>query len=164
LAGQILESSRDEVRRTLWNLRSGLLDTRDLLGSLQAIAANLCPGTKPMVSCRSVGAAIDLPDSVAHAVLRIAQEALSNAAKHAAAGNVEAVVEFGEAEVILTVTDDGCGFEPGAAASADPTHFGLQGMRGRARRLNGEFHIESKLGRGTTVRASIPHSPQAKTP
>jgi signal transduction histidine kinase len=163
LASQILDSSRDEVRRTLWNLRSGLLDTGDLLGSLQAIAANLCPGTKPAVSCRSVGVAIDLPDSVAHAVLRIAQEALSNAVKHASPENAEAVVEFGKDEVILTVSDDGCGFEPGAAAGADPTHFGLQGMRGRARRLHGEFHIESTPGRGTIVRASIPHRPPPVT-
>jgi signal transduction histidine kinase len=163
LAGQILDSSRDEVRRTLWNLRSGLLDTGDLLGSLQAIAANLCPGTKPAVSCRSVGAAIDLPDSVAHALLRIAQEALSNAVKHASAENAEAVVEFGNAEVILTVSDDGCGFEPGEASAADPTHFGLQGMRGRARRLHGQFQIDSTPGSGTTVRASIPLRAQPET-
>jgi len=164
LAGQILDSSRDEVRRTLWNLRSGLLDTGDLLGSLQAIAANLCPGTNPTVSCRSVGTAIDLPDSVAHAVLRIAQEALSNAVKHASAENAEAVVEFAADEVILSVSDDGCGFESGAAAGADPTHFGLQGMRGRARRLHGQFEIDSTPGRGTTIRASIPLRAQPEKP
>ncbi|BCX49060.1 sensor histidine kinase [Haloferula helveola] len=157
LAGQILASHRDEVRRTLWNLRSGLLDTGDLLGSLRAIAENLCPGTKPVISCRRTGEVLDLPDSVAHAVLRIAQEAMSNAVKHASAENVEAAVEFGATEVILTVTDDGCGFKPGAAAGADPAHFGLQGMRGRARRLDGQFEVNSTPGEGTTVRATIPH-------
>ena len=157
LASQILESSRDEIRRTLWNLRSGLLDTGDLLGSLRAIAANLCPGTRPVISCRCVGPARELPDRVAHAVLRIAQEAMSNAVTHASAGHIEAVIEFGPTEVILTVKDDGCGFEPGSAAGTDSHHFGLQGMRGRVRRLHGDFEIDSSPGRGAMIRAAIPN-------
>jgi signal transduction histidine kinase len=159
LATRILGSYRDEVRRTLWNLRSGLLDTGDLPGSLRAIAANLCPGTKPAISCRHLGEARNLPDSHAHALLRIAQEALSNAVEHSSAENVEAVVEFGATGVSLTVTDDGCGFDAGAAGGTDRVHFGLQGMRGRARRLGGEFQLDSTPGRGTTVRVVIPRHP-----
>jgi signal transduction histidine kinase len=66
------------------------------------------------------------------------------------------VIEFAADNVVLTVSDDGCGFEPRAAAAADPLHFGLQGMRGRARRLHGNFLLDSAPGRGTTVRVELP--------
>lgn len=157
LASQILSSSRDEIRRSLWNLRSGLLDTDDLIGSLQAIAANLSPDKQPEISCRCVGEMKALPEGIAHALLRIAQEALSNAVNHASANTVEAVLEFGTDEVILVVRDDGKGFDKKDALELDATHFGLQGMRGRARRLNGQFQIDSKPGSGTTIRATLPY-------
>jgi len=156
LAGQILHAARDEVRRTLWNLRSGLLDAGDLIGSLQSIAANLCPDRNPEITCRPVGQASPLPDSVAHALLRIAQEAMSNAVKHADAEHIEVVVEFSESGVSLLIDDDGRGFHADDAAGMAASHFGLQGMRDRVRRLNGQFQIESKPGGGTTVRVSFP--------
>jgi signal transduction histidine kinase len=156
LAGQILHAARDEVRRALWNLRSGLLDTGDLIGSLQAIAANLSPDTKPEISCRSVGEARPLPESVAHALLRIAQEALSNAVKHSDAGEIDVVVEFGESEVSLIVGDNGRGFHADDAAKMAASHFGLQGMRDRTRRLHGQFQIDSKPGSGTTIKVTVP--------
>ena len=162
LARQILGSSRDEIRRSLWNLRSGLLDSNDLLGSLEAIAANLSPDAQPEILCHCEGKIRPLPDSMSHALLRIAQEALSNAVNHASARHVDALVEFSENHVILTVRDDGRGFDLSDAMKLDPPHFGLQGMRGRTRRLNGEFHIESKPGTGTTVRATIPNPSQAE--
>lgn len=157
LAGQILNAARDEVRRTLWNLRSGLLDTGDIIGSIQAIASNLSPDKKPAISCRSAGQARPLPDSVAHALLRITQEAMSNAVKHADAAHIEVVVEFRESEVILVIRDDGHGFDTDAATGMAASHFGLQGMRDRTRRLNGTFEIESKPGCGTTVKVTVPN-------
>lgn len=160
LASQILSSSRDEIRRSLWNLRSGLLDTDDLIGSLESIAANLSPDQQPKISCRCVGKMKLLPEGVAHALLRIAQEALSNAVNHAAAQAVEAVVEFGVDKVILMVSDDGQGFDTKDALELDESHFGLQGMRGRARRLNGQFQIDSKPGSGTTIRVTFPYPHQ----
>lgn len=164
LAGRILNVSRDEIRRSLWNLRSGLLDTHDLIGSLRAIAANLSPDRSPEITCRCVGTMRPLPERVAHALLRIAQEAMSNAVNHASAQAVEVVVEFSPKEVMLVVRDDGRGFANGKVAALDATHFGLQGMRGRARRLNGQFAIETDPGRGTAVRASFPDKLAADCP
>lgn len=156
LAGQILHSARDEVRRALWNLRSGLLDTGDLLGSLQAIAANLSPDRKPEISCSAAGEVKPLPESVTHALLRITQEALSNAVKHADAKAIDVLVEFDKSELTLMIRDDGRGFHADAAANMAASHFGLQGMRDRTRRLHGQFQIDSKPGRGTTVKVTIP--------
>jgi signal transduction histidine kinase len=156
LAGEILDSTRDEIRRTLWNLRSGLLDTGDLVGSLEAIARNLSPGGRPEIVCRSTGSVRTLPDLVAHALLRIAQEAMSNAVSHSGAERVDLVVGFGSRDVTLEVTDGGCGFDAESVASPDCRHFGLQGMRGRVVRLQGDFEVHSAPGHGTRIHVRIP--------
>lgn len=156
LAGEILDSTRDEIRRTLWSLRSGLLDTGDLVGSLEAIARNLSPGGRPEIVCRSTGRVRTLPDLVAHALLRIAQEAMSNAVSHSGAGQVELVLGFNPGDVTLEVIDAGCGFDTQATADADCRHFGLQGMRGRVVRLQGDFEIQSAPGHGTRIHVRIP--------
>lgn len=156
LAGEILNSTRDEIRRTLWSLRSGLLETDDLVGSLRAIAENLSPGGKPVIHCRSEGPVRGLPDLIAHSLLRIAQEAMSNAVSHSGAGTVDILLVFGENQVTLDVTDDGCGFIAESAAGEETHHFGLQGMRGRVKRLQGHFELNSTPGRGTRVHVWIP--------
>ena len=68
------------------------------------------------------------------------------------------MLTFGEGTISLTVRDDGRGFDMKDVAKLDPSHFGLQGMRGRVRRLDGQFHLESVPGQGTTIRATFPHS------
>jgi signal transduction histidine kinase len=158
LASQILNFSRSEIRRTLWNLRTGLLDTGDMIGSLQAIATNLSPDSKPEIACCCAGAPHPLPDSIAHTLLRCGQEAMSNAVNHASAQRVEAILEFGEGEVSLIVRDDGNGFLVDDVEGSATSHFGLQGMRERIGRMNGRFQIETKPGGGTTVRAVIPYA------
>ncbi len=83
-------------------------------------------------------------------VLRIAQEALHNALRHAAAGRISVRLEAGEQRLTLVVADDGAGFHP-----ADPelraTHLGLTSMEERARRLGGRLEVRSAPGQGTTV-------------
>jgi len=158
LAGQILNFSRSEIRRTLWNLRSGLLDSGDLIGSLQTIASNLSPDRMPEITCHSTGEPRSMPDSVAHVLLRVGQEALSNAVTHASAQHVEAVLEFGEAEVRLIVRDDGVGFTADDVEGPMTQHFGLQGMRERLGRIHGQCRIDSAPGMGTTVRAVVPYA------
>ena len=88
-------------------------------------------------------------------VFRIAHEAVMNAARHASATRVAVVLAEREDRVILTVSDDGVGFDPDAPDS-DPDHWGLNCMRERARAIGGVLHVETAPGAGTRVIADVP--------
>jgi signal transduction histidine kinase len=102
------------------------------------------------------GARRRLPDDVEQNVLRIAQEAVTNAVKHASAKHVKIHVRMDERRLLLRVNDDGRGFEPSGAFASTGGRFGLLGMRERAERLGGQLDLSSELGRGTQVEVSVP--------
>ena len=87
-------------------------------------------------------------------VLRVAQEALSNVAKHARAERVGVTLSFDENEVILDVRDDGVGFD--TDHPRQPASFGLRGMRQRTERLAGSLAIEAEAGAGTALSVRLP--------
>ncbi len=96
------------------------------------------------------------------ALLRIAQEALTNARKHAQAQRVRVGLQYGAEEVTLLVEDDGIGFDPNAQAAPGPQGgYGLFGMNERARLLGGEVRIESTPGWGSRVLARLPYRPSS---
>ena len=97
-----------------------------------------------------------LPAAVEDVLYRAAQEALSNATRHAGARTVHVSVVEGRRRVTLSVTDDGGGFDPAVRTGSG---FGLVGMRERVRSIGGEVWIESERGRGTTVRVELPLVP-----
>ena len=100
----------------------------------------------------------DLSRDVALCLFRVAQEALQNALRHAAARAVAVRLRRGPAEVAVTVRDDGSGFAvpPRLTAYTQQGHFGLAGMAERAQLLGGQLAIESAPGAGTTVTARLP--------
>jgi signal transduction histidine kinase len=136
-----------------------LLDAGDVFGSLQAIAARLNPEGVLTIDFHSEGEARHLSDVVAHTLLRIGQEALSNALAHANARRVAVILRFAQESVSLSIQDDGCGFEPGQASGPEAGHFGLEGMRSRAKRLGGQLDLTSKPEGGVTVTVCLPLSP-----
>jgi signal transduction histidine kinase len=90
-------------------------------------------------------------------VYRIAQEALNNVSKHAAARQVTVLLERRGDGVVLIVEDDGCGFDP--AAVRDPKEaLGLVGMRERAQIIGGRLEVETTPGQGTSVFLHVPTS------
>jgi signal transduction histidine kinase len=92
--------------------------------------------------------------TVATAIFRILQEALSNAARHSRASRVVVTLENCGSDLVLEVRDDGVGIAPAAAAN---THsIGLAGMRERAQLVGGGLSISGAAGAGTIVRAQIP--------
>lgn len=99
-----------------------------------------------------------LPDARRIALLRILQEALLNARKHAQAQQVLVALSFYDNTLRLIVKDDGRGFSPSELRTRPPDAggAGLQAMRARARALGGEFKVQTGPGRGTRVEASIP--------
>ena len=99
-----------------------------------------------------------LPQEMRVALIRILQEALLNARKHARAGRMKVTLSFQEGSLRLMVLDDGRGFSPGELRSRLPEKggAGLQLMRGRALALGGQFTVQTGPGQGTRVEASIP--------
>jgi signal transduction histidine kinase/DNA-binding NarL/FixJ family response regulator len=154
----------DEARRSVWNLGPASLESGSLVEALQGEADPRRAG----LPCRLIvsGTARPLTAESQLAVLRVAQESIANARKHANPTRVELRLDFGDDVVTLAVSDDGRGFDPDALSTA-PTPgggFGLPGMRERVQRLGGTLEIASRhTGTGgTTISARIPH--QAPTP
>ncbi len=99
---------------------------------------------------------LQLPATVELQLLRIVQEALSNARKHSGAQVVDIALEQHDGRIVGEVTDDGTGFDPGGPKRSDFPRFGLAIMRERAESIDGELDVFSKPGGGTRVRIDIP--------
>ena len=100
----------------------------------------------------------DLPEETRVALIRILQEALHNARKHAQAQQMTVILSLHDNILRLTIADDGQGFSPGELRARHPDQggAGLQAMRARAQALDGDFRVQTGLDQGTRVEASIP--------
>src|SRR5215218_3709983 len=138
----------EEARRSVLDLRAAPLEGRTLPAALAALAE----GSR-VVKFESSPASMPLPPAVEVGLYRIAQEALQNALRHAAAAHVLLRLETSSESVRLTVQDDGKGFPEGNPSAS---RFGLVGMQERARLLGGTFQVESSPGAGTRITAEVP--------
>ena len=143
----MLASSRVELRRCIWDLRSEALDVPDFGEAIRRTVQPVIGKASLAVSCAIPRAR--LSDSTAHALLRIVRELAANAVAHGAASgiSVEGTVSDGNAR--LMVRDNGSGFDPESCPGQNEGHFGLKGIRERVKRLDGTFSIVSAPGRGT---------------
>ena len=158
VAQKMVAHAAEELRGSVWALRTMPVAGRSFRESLETIATQTCHGHPEQIAVRVAGMPNDVPQFVAGNLLLVAQEALHNAVHHAGARQIE-VVATGDAaagSIDLTVRDDGRGFTPGSQLGPDQGHFGLSGMRERIERLGGTLSIESQPGSGTTVRAVVP--------
>jgi signal transduction histidine kinase/DNA-binding NarL/FixJ family response regulator len=157
------EAAFEETRRSVLGLAPSPLEDRSLEEALELELA--WANRTGVVEARLVTAGVATPLSrdVAHTLFRIAQEALTNALRHARARSIRVGVVYGEAGVTLLVQDDGSGFDPaGLPEHGDRHSLGLAGMEGRARLLGGTLEVDSTPGWGTRVRAWIPEpSPES---
>jgi signal transduction histidine kinase len=97
---------------------------------------------------------LELDAAAQHAVLRVAQEAMANAARHADPTTIRLALRAADGGAVLEVVDDGCGFDPTACTT--PSGVGLRLMRERVAELGGELAVDSRPGIGTTVSAFLP--------
>jgi ligand-binding sensor domain-containing protein/signal transduction histidine kinase len=155
VARKMVKHSLTEARRALWDLRSNAAENGNLAATLYDTSQRLVAGKPLELDFKVDGEAAKLPGDVETNLLRIGQEAVSNAASHAGARRVEVRLSFGPQEVRLQVSDDGCGFDPGRQ-TANGGHFGLTGMRERALKFGGEFALDSRPGAGTEVVVRVP--------
>ncbi|MFE3068146.1 sensor histidine kinase [Streptomyces sp. NPDC059247] len=119
-------------------------------------ASGAGPAAGPRVRFSVSGTPVELPTPYEVALLRIAQSALGNTVRHAAASRAEITLSFMDSSVTLDVVDDGVGFDPGAVRPSSDGGFGLPAMRSRAESLGGAFTVESAPGQGTAVAVSLP--------
>ena len=147
-----------EARLSVQGLRASALDGQDLADALAAVVTRVDTSGAAAARFSVQGDAADVPAAIANELLRIGEEALANALRHASAGHVLASLQVTHDDVRLVVEDDGSGID---LAAADAAGFGLLGMRERAARLGGTLTVESQPGEGTRVQAHIPIQPAA---
>jgi signal transduction histidine kinase len=152
MARNMAEFSHDEVQDAVWDLRSRLLEHEDLGSALKRLAGELGDGESPQVTVTVGGSAHRFPSSTEHHLLRIGQEAITNAIKHGRAHHIQVMLEYADKGLVLTIKDDGGGFIPEKALNvAREGHFGLQGLRDRAQKIGAELKILSEPGHGASV-------------
>jgi two-component system sensor histidine kinase UhpB len=156
LAAQTL----DEVRKLALELRPSVLDDLGLVAALRQYVRSTEQRSGLSAQLTVVGwdetdGGPRLPAEVETALFRIAQEALTNAIRHARATSVQVRLRRTPGAVTLEVRDDGVGLAPVPSPEAGE-HLGMFGMRERARLLDGEFHATPVSPRGTLVHVSIP--------
>jgi signal transduction histidine kinase len=140
----------NEIRNMALLLRPSMLDDFGLLPALEWQAREIGKRTGLRVQVASEISA-ELPEEHKTCVYRVVQEALHNCAQHAQASAVQVCVRHQAGQILLSVQDDGCGFDPQRVRG-----LGLLGMEERARHLGGTFQIDSQPGCGTLLRVTLP--------
>jgi ligand-binding sensor domain-containing protein/signal transduction histidine kinase len=147
-----------EARRYVWDLRSQALDKNDLPAALSDTARRLTSETEVQAKVEVSGTFRPLSQLIEGNLLRIGQEAINNAVRHAQARNVAINLKFDAKRVQLTIRDDGLGFDYQISPKGEAKHFGLIGMRERAVRIGGTLEINSRADEGTEVLVDVPIS------
>jgi two-component system, NarL family, sensor histidine kinase LiaS len=160
MIAKLAEQTQLDLRALLLELRPTTVVEKGLAEALRGLAADWQSVNGIAVECSLILNSRRIPGVVEDAVYRITQEALSNIAKHAHATSVQISLIGGQRQMILSISDNGVGFEPDIAKSNG--HFGLTSMRERALSVGGELVIESDEMHGTTVQTTLPLAIQEK--
>ena len=165
LGRQLAKATRDaratlaDVRQYMGALRQSAPGGLGLPTTVARLIDDLKRQTGLAVEMQERGPERELVADLQRAVIRIVGEALRNVAQHADARHAIVTLAYSDADVVVSVTDDGAGFDAAATvASAEANgHFGLVGMRERAEAVGGRLVATSTPGHGTTIEATIPY-------
>jgi signal transduction histidine kinase len=145
------------VQHAVWDMESPLLEGNDLGAALRKLSTLMTSGkVTPRVEVS--GDPVELPRPATRHLLRIAQEATTNALRHAGAQEIVIHLDYQPGAAGLTIRDDGTGFQPESVLN-QAGHFGLRGIRARVRKLRGTLSIISAAGEGTSLQVQVPLSP-----
>jgi signal transduction histidine kinase len=162
VARRMVDHAIQQLRGTVWALHTIPTGDEPFGQSLRSLVARLGEGHPAEIRVHADDATLAAyawPDVVAGTLLLVAQEAVTNALRHARATMIDVTATLGSGDasaITLCVHDDGSGFEPGLQPGATLGHFGLEGMRDRVERVAGELLVESRIGLGTTITARVP--------
>ncbi len=164
-ARQAVETARNmsrrsmiEARRSVWDLRCRMLEEGDLVSALAQTVGSMTNGERVGINVKVEGAPRRLAATTELNLLRIGQEAVTNAVKHARPSQVTVLLQFRPQVVRLSVVDNGCGFEPTGVVLNGSSHFGLLDMRERAQSLGCRLEIHSEPGGGTRIELEVPQA------
>jgi two-component system sensor histidine kinase DegS len=158
---ELVRRELGDVRAFISQLRPPMLDQLGLDGAILESVQHTSTLIGQEIQTDLTAPASRLTDGQRTVVLRVAQEALQNARKHAAATDVKVATRLDDDDWILEVSDDGRGFDVGAVAARGRRNFGLQFMRERAELIGARLDVRSRPEGGTVVRLAIPSEPTA---
>ena len=159
LMTETAQENLQESRRIIAALTPVRLESSSLDQALQRVTARFVEETGVHAAFDTDGEPRTAPPAVEVVALRVLQEALANVRKHARATEVSVRLAFRPAELVLTVADDGGGFDPDAPRDG----YGLDGMAARVSEVGGRFELRSRTGTGTTLTAALPAASPAST-
>jgi signal transduction histidine kinase len=154
-ATDITRDCLSEARHSIWNMRSQAIEEHGLDGALAGVFDQLTDIDGLAGDFEVVGEPFRLPPVVENNLLRIGQEAVTNAVKHASAKRIAVTLAYSPHLVTLRVKDDGRGFDP-ANIRDETDHFGLLGLKERADEIGATLRIDGQVGRGTEVTLEYP--------
>jgi len=150
-AREMVQSSLEEARRSIWELRSQGSEAADFRARLSTMASEVTQRSGVKVQFQVLGTYRALPENIESELLKIGQEAVTNVVRHAQANQLKIDLAYEGKKVRMTIVDDGRGFAGAVNSSGPEGHFGLRGMRERAAQIGAELHVTSQLGEGTRV-------------
>jgi signal transduction histidine kinase len=160
----LLRQLADESRHTVRHLRSQRSQEENLERALTQISSDLAAPRNVKYSVVVEGTPRSLRAVVRDEIYRIGGEALANVFRHADASAVETVLEYGRGHFRLLVRDDGQGIDPEVLSAGREGHFGLSGMRERARRIGAQLKIRTAAGAGTEIDLIVPSNAAFERP
>ena len=156
-AQKMVEKSVEKVHQFARKLRPALLDDLGLIPALHAFMRGFTKRTGVHTSLTAIAAAERLDAAKRTVLFRVAQEALTNVARHAQASRVEVIIQNLPEGICMKIKDDGKSFQVDRVLDGKGRkHLGLLGMRERLEMVGGSFAVESAPGNGTTIIAQIP--------
>ncbi len=153
-AHKIVRASLGEARSSIWNMRSQILEKSDLPDALTAILHQLTDQTGIKAVAKVVGTRRRLSSTVENNLLRIGQEAITNATKHARPHHISLIVTFQKSEIRIEVNDDGQGFDR-SQNTPSPNSFGIVGMKERADQIGAKLSLHSAPNQGTSLSVTV---------
>ena len=152
--GFVAHQSVEAIRDLVWLLKRESSAPVDFLAEMQITAQNLLRGLEWSLSSDGAELPNPMPFELRRNLFLAFKEMLHNAAKHAAASVVRIQIETASGKIVLSVTDNGCGFDPSVGFKG----VGLPSLKSRAQSLGGHLEVESFPSAGTTIRFVIPCS------
>lgn len=159
MARTLMRQTHADLRSSVWNLRSRSQEDFSLLEALRQSSERLTEGSEVEVRVHASGDLPPLSELQEENLLRIGQEALTNAIKHSGCGRIDIHLGVSDQVLTLRIQDTGSGFLTDLARGPEQGHFGLSGMAERAQRIGGTLTVRSRPGEGTLVEANLPLSP-----
>ena len=153
----LAEHTSHAARQAVWDIRPSVLTHADFTRAFEVVVRRLIDGSPIDARLTVSGRPRRLSAEQQDVVLRVTQEAVANVVRHAGADVIKLRLAYATRRLTVTVADDGDGFVVASNPQAYTGHWGLVGMRERARSVSGELEIRSSPGTGTTVRLVIPY-------